>query len=83
MYIGNYNIEMSFEECKKQFEESDIHRIDREVDYLRTLDLISGSATNYSKVHFGPTPLGLNLYVRCNGSRQTPVDFFGLGEVQQ
>ncbi len=82
----------------------DIHRIDRELDHLRSLELIDGGGSfpkfddpeyremvddldleredDRGKLNLTiePTPLALNLYVRSQGLRQSPVDFFDLVE---
>lgn len=61
----------------------DIHQLDRELDYLRSLDLIVGGFYSYSKsrdADITPTPLALNLYVRCQGSLKNPVDYFSLSQ---
>lgn len=61
-------------------QENDFYRLDRELDHLRAIELIGGG------FHLGtstdaeamPTALALQLYVRGQGSRRSPVDFFGL-----
>ena len=59
--------------------ESDIQRLDRELDHLRELGLIDGGLEPGSPwIRIRPTPLALHLYVRCRGSRLSPVEFFGL-----
>jgi hypothetical protein len=58
---------------------NDIHIIDRELDHLRSLGLIPGrimQGSNYANI--APTALGLYMYVRCMGSSDSPVDYFGL-----
>ncbi len=57
----------------------DLHRIDRELDHLRGLELIHvGIDPHTSTVDITPSALALNLYVRCQGFRGSPVEFFGL-----
>lgn len=57
----------------------DFHRLDRELDHLRSLELItSGFDPDSTIAEIAPTTLALHLYVRCQGSLQSPVDFFGL-----
>lgn len=61
--------------------ESDIHRLDRELDHLRELGLIEGGFSMFavSKDAIAtPTGLALHMYVRCQGSRKSPTDYFGL-----
>ncbi len=61
----------------------DIHRVDRELDHLRSIELIHGGFTlDSTEVDITPTALALNLYVRCQGWRGSAVKFFGL-EVQE
>ena len=55
----------------------DIHRLDRELDHLRGLELIDeGFDFVRSDVDITPTALALNLYVRCQGYIGSPVNFF-------
>jgi hypothetical protein len=61
---------------------ADIHRLDRELDHLRALGLIEGGfdystpITGATVAIMTPTSLALNMYARCQGSRQSPVEFF-------
>lgn len=60
---------------------SDINRLDRELDHLRSLDLIhTGIPVDSVErlVDLTPTPLALYMYVRCQGSSLSPIDYFGL-----
>lgn len=58
----------------------DIHRIDRELDNLRGLELIyRGIDITSKQIEMSPTPLALNLYVRCQGFVGSPVEYFGIG----
>lgn len=64
----------------------DVQRIDREIDHLNALDLIEGcfgmdedeEEIDPSIAYICPTALGINLYVRCQGSLLPPVSFFNL-----
>jgi hypothetical protein len=63
----------------------DIHRLDRELDHLRALQLTEGgipindpSPGQDLVVHLRPTGLGLNLYVRCQGTAVSPIEYFSL-----
>jgi hypothetical protein len=59
--------------------ESDIHRLDRELDHLRSLDIVNAGMNPYEReADITPSALGLHMYVRCQGSRKSPVEFFGL-----
>jgi len=54
---------------------SDIHRLDRELDHLRSLDLISQYSGGFSPsskeldADISPSSLALNLFVRSQGYR--------------
>src|SRR5436309_5740840 len=61
----------------------DLHRLDRELDHLRALGLTMGGiplsatlAAEEQSVDVTPTALAVNMYVRCQGSRESPVEFF-------
>jgi hypothetical protein len=58
---------------------ADLHRIDRELDHLRGLELIQmGIHAVMQTIDLTPSALALNLYVRCQGFRGSPVEFFDL-----
>lgn len=61
-------------------QEDDFYRLDRELDHLRGLGLIQGGflAGTSTDAEIVPSDLSLQLYVRSQGSRQSPVEFFGL-----
>ena len=57
----------------------DIHRLDTELDHLRSLELIAGGfQPGAAHVDITPTALALNLFVRCQGFSGSAVDFFSL-----
>jgi hypothetical protein len=65
----------------------DVHRIDRELDHLRTLGLLQSGFDSFSPVtaagggleaDLQPTGLALQMYVRTQGSRHTPNEFFSV-----
>ena len=61
--------------------ETDIHRLDRELDHLREVGLIHGGFHSDSpnvEAIVAPSAIGLHMYVRCQGLRTSPIDFFGL-----
>ena len=61
---------------------ADFHRLDRELDHLRALELIVGGFPPQSaNANIGPTGLALNLYVRAQGASQSPVEYFGVTPV--
>lgn len=58
---------------------TDYHRLDRELDHLRALELLdenSGFQMETTNATITPSPLGLHLYVRCQGSVESPPTFF-------
>ena len=61
---------------------TDVQRLDRELDHLRSLELLQQGGFpmhfNASVATITPTPLALHMYVRCQGSQQSPVDYFGV-----
>jgi hypothetical protein len=58
----------------------DVNQLDATLDHLNSLEVIKGGfslGSLYSeKMCIEPTSLGLNLYIRCQGSRMAPFDFF-------
>ena len=58
---------------------SDFHRLDRELDHLRSLELIQGGFDTHStNADITPSALALQLYVRSQGYIGSPIDYFGL-----
>ena len=58
---------------------NDFHRLDRELDHLRALGLIQHGFDGSSRyADLSVTALALHLYIRCQGSLQSPIDYFGL-----
>lgn len=63
---------------------SDFYRLDRELDHLRSLGLISlGFHPESLIADVTPTTLALQLYVRCQGYIGSPVEFFDLSQPQE
>lgn len=78
-WIQGSSVFVHLDELQAITEVQDLHRLDRELDHLRALDLIrSGFAPYSTTAEIGPTALALHLYVRCQGSLQSPVDYFGI-----
>jgi hypothetical protein len=69
---------LSIADLRRITEEDDIHRLDRELDRLRTVGLLDGGiATNVRDyVNLTPSSLALQMYIRCQGSRVSPAEFF-------
>lgn len=60
---------------------SDLHRLDRELDHLRALELIlKGFDSESTDADITPTALALQMYARCQGCVSSPVDFYGLSK---
>jgi len=61
---------------------SDLYRLDRELDHLRSLELIDRSsglnADRVDPVDITPTALALYLYVRASGFSGPPAEYFQL-----
>lgn len=58
---------------------NDFHRLDRELDHLRALGIMEGGFMPDSKLaRLTPSPLGLQMYVRCQGYTGSPLNFFGI-----
>jgi len=62
---------------------SDEHRLDRELDHLRSLELISGETgggflPDSQEAGLSPTGFALHFYVRCQGFIGSPIEFFSL-----
>ena len=60
---------------------TDIHTLDRELDHLRSLDLITAGFDIDAKelaAAITPTSLALNLFVRCQGCTSPPPEFFSV-----
>jgi hypothetical protein len=58
----------------------DVQRIDRELDHLRALGLLEFgfTAATEPRADLRPSTLALHLYVRAQGSVQSPIEYFGL-----
>lgn len=65
---------------KEIADERDVQRLDREMDCLRELGLISlgFQIGNTTVAYITPTTLALHMYVRCQGSRLSPIEWFAL-----
>ncbi|MBT3191178.1 MAG: hypothetical protein HN341_01355 [Verrucomicrobia bacterium] len=56
----------------------DVHRLDRELDHLRSLELIAhGFSADSTAADITPTAFGLHMYIRAEGYLGSPVEFFG------
>ena len=72
---------MSLDKIIEVTGEDDIQRLDREIDHLREVGLINGGFDAYSpsiSASIEPLGLALHMFVRCQGSRTSPIDFFDI-----
>lgn len=62
---------------------SDLHQLDRELDHLRSLELITAGFNPIdTNADVTPTPFCLQFYVRCQGYVGSPLDYFNVKPVQ-
>lgn len=78
--IGSAGEQLITEDKLKELAGSDdLHRLDRELDNLRDLELIdNGIDLQSKKIEISPTSLALHIYVRCKGVAGSPVEYFGI-----
>lgn len=77
--IGPGGVRIPFEKLCESVGEKDIQRLDSELDRLRSVGLLdpkAGLSPIEAIAFIAPTPLALRMYVRCQGSRESPVEFF-------
>ncbi|MDD4950880.1 Abi-alpha family protein [Sulfuricurvum sp.] len=78
------NVQCPLNTLKAICQTEDVIRIDRELDYLRSMELIGsgigsgGFSPDGDIADISPTPLALNLYVRGEGFIGSPIDFWSL-----
>jgi len=57
----------------------DFHRLDRELDHMRSLELITvGFRPENQNADISPTTLALQMYARCQGFIGSPLQFYGI-----
>lgn len=79
LIVPSGEIRVSEDELKKIVGSNDLHRIDRELDNLRGLELINNGINLQSQIiEISPTSLALNLFSRCQGFAGSPVEYFGI-----
>jgi len=81
LVVDGSSMTLGVKELQKISGISDVARLDRELDHLRTLGLIRGGLGPFLKCdeisgELRPTALALNMYVRCQGSLDSPKEFF-------
>ncbi len=80
-WIGAELLSIELDKLVKITSVDDVHRLDRELDHLRALELITeGFHPDNTNAAITPTSLALQLYVRSQGYVGSPVDYFGLSE---
>jgi len=80
-WIMAKDLQMSLEEIQKVSGISDFHRLDREIDHMRTLGLLdfdSGFNPNTTTAGATASPLALQMYARCHGHSGDIISFYGL-----
>jgi hypothetical protein len=60
----------------------DLHRLDRELDHLVSIGLLSLGRGGFhiyqpSRIRLTPSPMALQMYARCNGVIGSPTDYYG------
>lgn len=80
-WIASNKLFIEADEIVKITGVSDLHQLDRELDHLRSLELIkSGFQEDTTEADLTPLPLCLQLYVRSQGYVGSPVEYFGATE---
>lgn len=76
--IDSEDMTIAFKTLQDITGETNIHRLDLEIDHLREVGLIYGGFDPYGTADpvAQPSAIALNMYVRCHGSRESPIDFF-------
>ena len=83
-WIGAEPISIQLDKLIEITETDDIHRLDRELDHLRSIEIIYGGfEPDSTTAEITPTALALQLYVRCHGYIGSPIDYFDLSENNQ
>ena len=77
-------ISIPLEDLTKLTGVSDLHRLDRELDYLRSMELIGGGSSgggfspDSTTATIQPSPLALHLFIRAQGFTRSPVEYWNL-----
>jgi hypothetical protein len=73
------NLEIGCEDLKRLTGINDVHRLDRELDHLCSINLINGGFDALDEnliANITPSALGLNLYVKSQGFNEDPTNFW-------
>ena len=80
-WLMSENLRIELDDLIKLTGVTDFYRLDRELDHLRSMELIeSGFDQHSTSADISPTALALQLYVRCQGYIGSPVEYFNLNE---
>jgi hypothetical protein len=80
-WIAADHLSITLEVLQQVSDVQDFHRLDRELDHLRALELIeSGFSPHSTTADITPTALALHLFVRCQGTLLSPVEYFELSQ---
>lgn len=77
--IYSEDLSISKEAIFKICDSDDLHRIDREMDKMRSSGLLwpdGGFHPDEATVVLTPSPLCLHFYARCSGFAGSPIDFY-------
>ena len=75
-------LEVTIQKIMDIVKSKDLHRIDRELDHLRSLEIIGGTIAGggigmeSGIADITPSPLALQMYARCNGHSGPPEHFY-------
>ncbi|MCO5341459.1 DUF4393 domain-containing protein [Aeromonas veronii] len=76
-WLGSLRFTLDLPQLIEVMGVNDIHQIDRELDHLRALELISGGfQPEHTLAEITPMALGLHLYVRSQGYVGDPISYF-------
>ncbi|MCL1047760.1 hypothetical protein L2737_20885 [Shewanella electrodiphila] len=77
-WIAAQTFKMEVEELTLVMNTMDLQQIDRELDHLRSLELIkTGFSSDSLIADVTPMPLSLHMYVKGKGFNGNPCEFFG------
>lgn len=78
--IQSMELKISLDDLFEISQCNDLQRVDRELDRLRSIGLLSsfsgGINPSESVACITPSPLALHMYARCCGSNENPLDFY-------
>jgi hypothetical protein len=80
--VGANDYSLTLDELKSLTGISDIQRLDRELDHMRSLGLLAEFTAGFrfesTVADLTPSSLALHLYIRSQGINKSPVEFFNL-----